>query len=445
MRLPHVVRSISKTENWSRVWDQASHSATHLRNVALSISETDKWSSNQVALVCVFIIWLLVAVIQVSVGPLVGTSASASTKSPGEDLSWSRARFHLMTFLVFINILKLCHLLERLEKLWVLVPGFVLHFVEPICISAYAFIDGAASRSGAHGPRNIVDQCVAPFLLASVAARLGHLALNAALQGSWDGSELILTPLQQLWSCVDVGPTWYLLALAWWQLAVPALKAMRLPILVAILVALSGPRGTAAQEMYAAREAFFFLPCFTLGLCWPQTWRMDGLLRLVALVWYSVCLALLFLTHEYVAKSEKQEQLMNWWSSNIALPIADGGMAPDAARYAFYGVTAIALLASLGSVPAPGAGASKRTTYALVMHVPLARAAMQMLDPVAADTLPPLEASLVLFVLAFLMNVVLTSPVTSFFFSWILEPKSWLNIMLWGSGASKEDAGGLWL
>merc|ERR1712224_289175 len=74
------------------------------------------------------------------------------------------------------------------------------------------------------------------------------------------------------------------------------------------------------------------------------------------------------------------------------------------------------------------------------MHMPLAHVALKMLEPSKVDMVPPLEATIALFVLAFVANVMLTSPVTSLLFGCIVEPETWLNCILWASGPSHQEA-----
>jgi fucose 4-O-acetylase-like acetyltransferase len=120
---------------------------------------------------------------------------------------------------------------------------------------AFAALSGYLSRAwepDRRRCRQLIAGLIAPFVIFQVLLA-GEFSL---LTGSPFPRDL-LTPR---------GATWFLLALAWWRLATPALRFLRAPVIVAAAISVLAPLDPNMSSVAAVSRTVGFLPFFVLGL-----------------------------------------------------------------------------------------------------------------------------------------------------------------------------------
>lgn len=176
------------------------------------------------------------------VGERTDTIAPASGRDPHVD----NARAILITLVV------VGHLLEVINSYG---GGAIGTWIYAFHMPAFVAISGYLARSYRNEPRQLqrlFSVLFVPYLL--------FQAIHATLRVVVDGDDFGMHLWQPSWSL------WFLLALFFWRLATPLLKALRYPLVFAVAISVLAPLGPDLDRTLTWGRVLAFLPFFVLGL-----------------------------------------------------------------------------------------------------------------------------------------------------------------------------------
>src|SRR5690625_4560272 len=187
---------------------------------------------------------------------------------------------------ILITLVVIGHVVESIGSYW---AGALYTWIYAFHMPAFAAITGYFSRSFRNEPRQL-GRLLSTVAIPYVIFQGIHAAIRSAM-----GSDVELNLWDPAWTL------WFLLALFFWRLLTPLLRALRYPLLFAIAVSLLAPLDPNLDATLSWGRVLSFLPFFTLGLmATPEHIRRlrNFPVKILGAVLLAAGLALSFLTHE---------------------------------------------------------------------------------------------------------------------------------------------------
>lgn len=187
---------------------------------------------------------------------------------------------------ILITLVVIGHVVESIGSYW---AGALYTWLYAFHMPAFVVISGYLSRSFRNEPRQLarlLSAVAVPYVIFEGI----HAAIRMAM-----GSEVNLNLWEPAWTL------WFLLALFFWRLLTPLLRALRHPLLISIGVSLLAPLDGHLDETLSWGRVLSFLPFFTLGLiATPEHVQRlrDFRYRILGAVLLAAGLALSFLMHD---------------------------------------------------------------------------------------------------------------------------------------------------
>ena len=207
-------------------------------------------------------------------------NAPASAPAQPRDPYLDNARSILITLVV------IGHVVESVGSYW---AGALYTWIYAFHMPAFVAITGYLSRSFRNEPRQLgrlLSAVAVPYVIFEGI----HAAIRMAM-----GSEVKLNLWEPAWTL------WFLVALFFWRLLTPLLRALRYPLLISIAVSLLAPLDGHLDATLSWGRVLGFLPFFTLGLmATPEHIQRlrDFRFKVLGAVLLAAGLALSFLTHD---------------------------------------------------------------------------------------------------------------------------------------------------